>query len=541
MAITKGFIKDFYGNTLLPITRGELVLDANGNVALTSEQFLAGENGNKFGLITAAERAMLTTGTTGGGISDLYTKLDHVNNGLQVNGQIVNFYDALGTKTPINLVSSGDGKINVSLGTDNTIVFGLSELTTSETSASQILKNITVDKYGRVTAVTGEALVSDDLPKTISDKIFSGCVTADSNIGTNEKAIVNKAYVDAKFQEVTGIATGALKFSGVLSDATVASNALANINYLNSYFKVSKGFKLPLSSLHDTTGITGSELTVKAGDTLIVYSDQGAAAKFVYIPSGDDTVTTISVYKDDEATGVLNYVDGDVTFKFSSVFSVTSREGSKEAYIALPPANSGTDGYLSKADWTKFNSYASNLATTYTGLFSSGDGVYQIGTLSIGGVEQNIYGKNNISSLVLNNGAVSEYNPILKFTETGTTDVDITFAGLSGIVIKKNGNVIEFAAANEVLEQDVPQINNPRTAKYLTITNGSQFGVQLGSVDKNGKVTDGLTDFSQFNALVTRVASMFDTFDYSLNGEDSNEEYRYGNTLLKDAIKIAII
>jgi hypothetical protein len=49
---------------MLPITRGELVLDANGNIALTSDLFLAGKftdaDGNGLpGLITAAERAML--------------------------------------------------------------------------------------------------------------------------------------------------------------------------------------------------------------------------------------------------------------------------------------------------------------------------------------------------------------------------------------------------------------------------------------------------------------------------------------------------
>jgi hypothetical protein len=33
---TKGFIKTFSGERLLPITRGELVLDQDGNIALTS-------------------------------------------------------------------------------------------------------------------------------------------------------------------------------------------------------------------------------------------------------------------------------------------------------------------------------------------------------------------------------------------------------------------------------------------------------------------------------------------------------------------------
>jgi hypothetical protein len=40
--INKGFIKDFAGNYILPITRGELVLDSEGNIALASDLFLAG-------------------------------------------------------------------------------------------------------------------------------------------------------------------------------------------------------------------------------------------------------------------------------------------------------------------------------------------------------------------------------------------------------------------------------------------------------------------------------------------------------------------
>jgi hypothetical protein len=40
--ITKGFIKDWQGNKLLPITRAELVLDVNGQIALHSAEFLAG-------------------------------------------------------------------------------------------------------------------------------------------------------------------------------------------------------------------------------------------------------------------------------------------------------------------------------------------------------------------------------------------------------------------------------------------------------------------------------------------------------------------
>lgn len=539
MAITKGFIKDFSGNTLLPITRGELVLDSQGNIALTSSQFLAGENGNQYGLITAAERAMLTSGSTGGGISDIYTKLDHINEGLLVGTTTLNFYNKdTGAKTPINIVSSGAGHISITTA-DNVISFALAELNTTDTTVTQIIKGITVDKYGRVTSVTGANLENSDIPDLLTGKTLSGCLTNDSDIGTNDRAIANKAYVDSKFNEVTNVATGALKFGGALTDATIAGNALKNSAYLNHYFKVTKEFQLSTTLLYDVSGITGTEITVKVGDTLIVYSDNGADAKFVYIPSGND-ITTLSVYKDGEVDKAVDSAFGDVGLRFSSVFSVTSQQGSKNAYIALSPASSTTDGYLSKEDWIKFNSYSSSLSTIYTGAITPGDGVYTIGTLTIGGVDNIIYGKNNITALSLNNGEVNEYNPILKFSETGSTDVDITFAGLSGITVKKEGNVVGFAVVNEVIEQAVPQVNNPRNTKYLTITDGNKFGVQLGSVDEQGRVTDGLTDFSQFNALVNKVAAMYVTFDYSLKGSASTTEYRYGNQKLKEAIDITI-
>jgi len=75
----------------LPITRGELVLDASGNVALRSSDFLAG-NGLP-GLVTAAERALLS-GSSGGGLSDLSDKLNYINNGLMFNSSVVNFYNS---------------------------------------------------------------------------------------------------------------------------------------------------------------------------------------------------------------------------------------------------------------------------------------------------------------------------------------------------------------------------------------------------------------------------------------------------------------
>lgn len=547
MATNKGFIKDWWGNYVLPMTRGELVLDKDGNVALNSEHFLAGANGNGLpGLITAAERAMLSgsgSGTTGG-IKDIYEKLDFINYGLKFNNVPLNFYNTNNVATPINILA--DPLLGITLRlSENVVNIGLTELTSVDTVVNNIVKDITVDKYGRVTNITGSPLTDSDIPqelseKTISNSILTNCVTNEADIGSNERAIANKAYVDAKFREVTGIATGALKFGGALSDASTASNALSNALYLNHYFKVTKEFAINKGDLYDTTGIVGNTVTVKAGDTLIVYSDNGASAKFVYIPSGDD-ITTITVSRDGDSSNVLESAIGNVLIRFSSIFSATA--GNNSVYIAMSPADASHDGYLTKEDYNNFKNYASQLKVDYTGEFSNGTGVYKIGTLTIGTDQKEIFGKYNVSSLSLEDGTDSVYNPILKFTETGATDVDITLKGFNGILIKRNGNTVEFGAANEVIEQDVPQEKNPRKTKYLTIENGYQFGVQIGRADALGNVEqDGLTDFSQFNALVNRVsiAATFEAFTYSLSDAASTTEYRYGNDLLKEAINVTI-
>ena len=88
MANYKGLLQDFNGNKMLPITRAELVLDAAGNIALTSALFEAGQGGSKYGLISAADLAALKTVTGGnaGGqnLGDIYTKLNAINTSLKV-------------------------------------------------------------------------------------------------------------------------------------------------------------------------------------------------------------------------------------------------------------------------------------------------------------------------------------------------------------------------------------------------------------------------------------------------------------------------
>lgn len=532
----KGFIKDWSGKKILPITRGELVLDCLGNVALTSDRFLAGElkdaegkviANNLPGLITAAERAMLN-GASGNSLSDLYTKVGYINSGLSFNGTTLNFYNAAGAATPITITANNGVTMGV---TGNAVTVGLTALTTAGTEVANILKSIKVDKYGRVTEVTGSALTSAEIPveltgKTITNGTLTNCTTSDKEIGTDEKAIANKAYVDAKFTEVNTVATGALKFKGSLGNASTAAAALTKDNW-NNYYKVISEFDLNVSDLYDDSGLSGkTTITVKVGDTLIVHP-KNSVSKFVYVPSGDD-ITTITIKEG--STSKITSAIGDVTIKFSDLFAV-SNTGNTLATIDLPKANASTDGYLSKEDYTKFSNYESGLAVTYTGEFSSGTGVYKIGTITIGGTDSVIYGKNNITALVLNNGASNEYNPILKFTENGV-DTSFTFKGGNSIKIKKNSNNIEFAVVNEV------DTNSSKYAEFDASTN--KLKIKIGSVSGN-TINAGLTDYEEFltlqNNVITRSLEV-ESITNSLT--DTTKTYYYGSTDLVEAITLTI-
>ena len=544
MATNKGFITDWSGNKLLPITRGELVLDSAGNVALNSGEFLAGVNGAKYGLVTAAERAMLTGDLSGGSgsIADLYNKVNYINSGLQFNGTTLKFFADDGTSTPINIISQGEGTLSIAVN-NNIINLGLVPVNTSSTTISQIVDSINVDKFGRVTSVTGRNLNNSDIPYEISSKIIkdtqlSGCTTSDDDIGNDSKAIANKHYVDSVFERVAGIASGALRFGGPLSETDQAKGCLSSTHQYK-YFKVTKEFYLNVSDFYNSPEVGSSgTFQVKVGDTLIVYPIN-STYKFVYVPSGDD-ITTITVGKSNESN-VLEGAIGHVYLQFDGCFDIINPiTGSNTAKISIPAASISNDGYLTKEDYARFSSYQTTIS--YTGEFSSGNGVYKIGTLNINGTDNFIYGINNISSLSVQDGESSVYNPILRFTETNQDNVDITLRGYNGISVKRNNNTIEFAAGNTVLEQDVPQINNPRKIKYLKITDGYKFEVQLGSFNDDNSINDGLTDFSQFAALVNRVNTntTFEVIKYSLSAADNDSQYRYGNQLLIDAITVTI-
>lgn len=518
MTTTKGFIK-LGDKRILPITRGELVLDSNGNIALTSEQFAAGGN-NAYGLISAAERQLLQSGTSSGGnlgIYDINTRLNYINQGLIIGQTPVNFYDANGNHTPITL--SGEG-ISVTLTNGNNVKFALSEVTPIEVSDT-IIRKVTTDKYGRVTAVEGSLITNADLPEEISGKNLSGCYTTVTEESTTT-SLVNKKYVDDKFATVTGVASGGLRFGGGLSSWTLASPYLDD-TYLNYYFKVTNSFTIPYGNLYPDGTITDA-ITVKVGDTLIVYKGSEKSCKFVYIPSADETETKLTVSGYNASGAYITPIDnknGGVALKFGNMFSITSPGSGRETTITLPKASDSTDGYLSSSDYNTFKNYKN---VSYTPSVQSG---YEIGKLSIGTTDYTIYGKETKYEL-----GVSSENPILQLKENGTVKQSITFIGGSGIEVSKGESSI-------TIKSDIQIDSN--SSDFLSVDSDNQtLSVKLGNVDENANITNGLVDFNTLVTFANRVHTNFTGFEEienSLSVIEGNTYY-YGSTALISAITI---
>ena len=561
MATNKGFIKDFNGNTLLPITRAELVLDSAGNIALQSDQFLAGgtdNNPNQLpGLITAAERAMLK-GSGTQNIGDLYTKVTdltnkvkYINEGLVVGNKQVYFYDSTGAKTPINI--NTDKNISITHAVDNTnnITIALNTVGDGFDIENKVLKNITVDTYGRVTAVESGLVISENIDTTLSNKQLDNCTV--TSTPTDDSSVVNKQYVDALFDMAT---TGSLIFGGAVSQNNYAS--LLQSEYNNHYYKATGSFSLAEAYLHPNFGNT-SDVTVKVGDTLIVCSDTSDSQqsyKFVWIPSGDD-ITTITVKKGEN--NILTKAINDVTLKFASPFDVTSADNT--ATISLPKAgyigdsNNVGSGYLSADDWKRFNSYANQGAIVYTPDFQEDTNTtYKIGVLSVGETSTAILGKDYTTSLQ----AVNSDGPSLQLTQTGQDDTIIPITGSKGIEVSldnANGGFnikTNLKGASQPLPTDTTQ-----QISFITIQDGKNsqnksdgslvIGVKLGTVNSEGNVEEhGLVEIDQLHTLATNVrnkfANMVEIIGVSLatGGNVGDKYYKYGSQDLQNAITITV-
>jgi hypothetical protein len=291
------------------------VLDQYGQEAFHSNDFLADITKKLPGLMTWEEKAMLSGGGAGGTLSlaSLQQRVNYINQGFKVNDVSHNFYsedeNGNATATPINLKGTSQ---QITVGANgNEITIGLTQLQTEITSVNAILRSISVDQYGRVTAVTGSVLTNADIPdldgQTISNATLSNCVTSTEDIGTDPKSIANIAYVEKRFADIENTALGALQFGGPVSDYDGAKNTLKGKTYWNHYFKVTGIFTIEAQYLYSNTE-SAFDQPVKPGDTLIVYpiDKEAEVSKFVYIPSGNEEETTITVTEEGSATNALD-------------------------------------------------------------------------------------------------------------------------------------------------------------------------------------------------------------------------------------------
>lgn len=551
MATNKGFIKDYDGNILLPITRGELILDSAGQMALTSSLFEAGAtlNGvvNNYGLIGAKELQMLKGGGEGQSVSDVYKKLGYINNGIKVGSNVLNFYDADNKATPISF-AAGEGIV---VGTANNVISAaLAEITVTNTDSAKtnhVVKSVTVDKYGRVTAVKNELLTDAEIPaeltgKTLVNAVLNNATThADLTASSSDSAVANKKYVDAKFDQVNQVATGALHFKGPISNPTDAQNVLVDVNE-NAYYKATQNFLLSASLVQHNTQTENADgkIQVDKGDTLIVLLVDGSY-KFVHVPAGDD-ITTISVKKDGVAYDGWGPFMDNVTFNYSSPLAV--KVTGQQIDISIPAANGSTNGYLSSSDYTTIMNAVTNLGKTkYTEtVTSTSAGAYKLGTITVGTQDYDVYGQNNISAFSLEQNSGSNTNPILKFVESGVsaTTVQIAIEGSNGIKAEKSGNSIKLTAVNTI---------DPESTHYLE-TNGHVFGAKFGS-GTSSNYTEGLVKYSDYIETKEKAASAISILAKSqaiiltnslLTGATGSDTktYKYGNEALVAAVTLTI-
>lgn len=531
MANYKGFLQDSQGNHMLPITRAELVLDQAGNIALSSALFEAGKKGD-YGLISAADLAALKTvtgGTTGGqNLTDIYNKLSAINVGLTVGNVALPFYTLTdNVVTPNNITIQGINGVAVSTSGNN-IQVGLDTVTqTSVLTQGQIVTGVTVDDYGRVTGVSGTSTLDNSLlPSTISGKELSQCTVTTS--GTADNSLVNKKYIDDAVARAEGVASGALLFSGSVSQTENAENLLSEGD--QRFYKANAAFTLDGKYVHG--GTEGVSVQIKSGDTLITYKTvSDTTPKYIHIPSGNE-ITGVYVGTTENHNKIEQHV-GDIKVVFdATLFDVTGSNGLAE--VAMKQATAEQSGFLSSIDYKKFNS------KTTTSYSDAGVGTIVLGTITIDGTEYEIKGVNNVSNLSLVNGTSTEtpaVNPRLEFDEAGTKSY-ITIKGGAGIRVEKKENDVEISSTLNIADGSEP---------YLTLdTAGTNLGVSIATKDEvfanPNTVTNKLVNTAVLRDALGSYATTFLTLDasnsdFSITNMDKNKPYYYGSTALSNAVQ----
>ena len=321
-----GFIRDYAGNILLPITRAELVKNEDGTDALRivkAHNQNNGTTGGYPGLMdpkTLAEILAKIDGSGTDSLSGVISKINIIKDSIHVNRVACNLLEeTLNFKTFENIVVAKDA--------DNNITFNLAE-------------TVNLDK---ATIKTNAVKDTDVVNKQVLD-----------------------SALEAKFKEALNVASGALHFKGGIK-------TLPSSPEIGSYYKVEEGF----NKTYTDSSNKSHTINASVGDTLI-YAKVENVEQWILIPSGNETMTTIQGTEGPSIYGGINITAEDGLMKVTTKSGKDGLTGILDFKLTPASISSGvvTAGYFNKTVYEAMKNLIP-ASVTYKPQTTSG---YQIGS-----------------------------------------------------------------------------------------------------------------------------------------------------------------
>lgn len=198
-----------------------------------------------------------------------------------------------------------------------------------------------------------------------------------SNLGTGEGVFSSKSGVDLRFKSLIAGTNVSISSNG--NEITINSvggagetNTASNVGTGEGVFNQKTGVNLEFKSLTAGTGIslTGNSNDVQITSTITQYTDSQAKAAAV-ADSITDGITDVAPSQnavfDALAGKEPTLTKGNLTETTSSVLTITGGTNAvigSGTTIQVAQASGSTNGYLSSADWTTFNSKQNALGYT---------------------------------------------------------------------------------------------------------------------------------------------------------------------------------
>ena len=315
MANLKGFIRDSNDNIILPISRGELIFDAAGNIALHSPVFKAkAESGVKY---TQEEIDAAREGDDAYGKSIKMYKTGTGKYGLMAPEDLLNLYEALARIDRIEQVTGVGGG-----GTGESLAQKLQDL---------------IEKVGYQ-----------------KDEVIGKNDDGTNNIASSDSGIysyINKKIIDHLAQ------SDALKYKGTLGvEGKVTELPTKDINNGDTYKVITSG--------------TYAGKTAKLGDLFIALytpSDGVNPAKYTWelVPSGNEQETFIKVQQVLETGNQDKVLSGTVEFTGANGITVRYVENTDSSTGKIVIAGTGSQ---TESDLGDLKGRVTNLETTVNGI-----------------------------------------------------------------------------------------------------------------------------------------------------------------------------